>query len=64
MLGTNDFQRMHNNNAWLSAQGTAKLIEIIRQAPIEPDMPTPQIMVVAPPKIIKPQGAIADKFGC
>jgi lysophospholipase L1-like esterase len=62
MLGTNDFQCTHNNNAWLSAQGMAKLINIIRQAPIEPGMPTPEILVVAPPKIIKPKGAIANKF--
>ena len=39
MLGTNDFQSTHDNNAWMSAQGTAKLIQIIRQAPIEPGMP-------------------------
>lgn len=62
MLGTNDFQCTHNNNAWLSAQGTAKLISIIRKAPIEPSMTVPQIMVVAPPKIIEPRGAIANKF--
>lgn len=62
MLGTNDFQRTHDNNAWSSAQGMAKLITIIRQAPIESGMPVPDIMVVAPPKIINPRGAIADKF--
>jgi len=62
MLGTNDFQCTHDNNAWLSSQGTAKLINIIRQAPLEPGMPVPEIMVVAPPKIIMPRGAIADKF--
>lgn len=62
LLGSNDFQCTHNNNAWLSAQGTAKLINTIRTAPIEPGMPVPQIMIVAPPKIIKPKGAIANKF--
>ena len=62
MLGTNDFQCTHANNAWLSAQGTAKLIQIIRQSPIEPGMPEPEIMIVAPPKIIEPKGNIADKF--
>lgn len=62
MLGTNDFQCMHENNAWLSAQGTAKLIEIIRQAPIEPEMSVPKILVIAPPQTIKPKGAIANKF--
>lgn len=62
MLGSNDFQSTHHLNAWLSAQGTAKLIQIIRQAPIEPGMPIPEIMVVAPPPIIKPRGVIAAKF--
>ena len=62
MLGTNDFQCTHDNNAWLSAQGMAKLINIVRQAPIEPGMPVPEILVVSPPKIIKPKGSIAHKF--
>ena len=62
MLGSNDFQCTHDNNAWLSAQGTASLIQIIRQAPIEPDMPTPEIMIVSPPPIIQPKGTIAGKF--
>jgi lysophospholipase L1-like esterase len=62
MLGSNDFQITHNNNAWLSAQGTAKLIQIIRHAPIEPGMPVPEIMIIAPPPIIEPKGVIANKF--
>ena len=62
LLGSNDFQCTHENNAWLSAQGMAKLITTIRTAPIEPGMPVPQIMVVAPPKIVEPKGAIAKKF--
>jgi len=62
MLGTNDFQRTHDHNAWLSAQGSARLITIIRQAPIEPGMPIPDILLIAPPPIVQPQGAIASKF--
>ncbi|EGG94776.1 hypothetical protein IMCC1989_2355 [gamma proteobacterium IMCC1989] len=62
MLGSNDFQCTHDNNAWLSAQGVSKLIDIIRQAPIDPTMPTPEIMVIAPPAIIHPKGAISYKF--
>ena len=62
MLGHNDFQDTHNNNAWLSAQGMAQLIHIIREAPIEPDMPVPDILVIAPPVITTPKGAIANKF--
>lgn len=62
MLGTNDFQDTHDNNAWLSAQGMAKLITIVRQAPIEPEMPIPEIMIIAPPVITEPKGSIAMKF--
>lgn len=62
MLGTNDFQSMHPHNAWHSAQGIATLISAIRQAPIEPDMPVPPVLVVAPPPISSPQGPIAPKF--
>jgi lysophospholipase L1-like esterase len=62
MLGTNDFQCTHEINAWMSAQGTAKLVQIIRQSPIEPGMPVPEIMIVVPPKIVEPKGVIANKF--
>jgi lysophospholipase L1-like esterase len=62
MLGTNDFQCTHDNSAWLSAQGMAKLVNIARQAPVEPGMPIPGILIVAPPAIAKPRGPIAGKF--
>jgi lysophospholipase L1-like esterase len=62
MLGTNDFQGTHNNNAWASAQGIASLVTAIRAAPIEPGMPVPRILIVAPPLIETPRGAIAAKF--
>jgi lysophospholipase L1-like esterase len=62
MLGVNDFQCTHENNAWLSAQGMAKLVNIIRHSPLEPGMPIPDILIVAPPTIGKPRGPIAYKF--
>lgn len=62
MLGTNDFQSMHPHNAWHSAQGTRCLVQAIRSAPIEPGMPVPPVLVVAPPPITEPHGAIAPKF--
>lgn len=62
MLGTNDFQSMHSHNAWHSAQGVKALITSIRQSPIEPGMPQPKILLIAPPSIQKPQGSIAPKF--
>ena len=62
MLGTNDFQSMHAHNAWHASQGIAALVIAIRQAPVEPGMPIPPILVVAPPPIQNPKGAIAPKF--
>ena len=62
MLGTNDFQSMHPHTAWHSAQGLAALVAAIRQAPIEPGMPIPKILIVAPPPFSTPKGPIAPKF--
>ena len=62
MLGTNDFQSMHEHNAWHSSQGIAALVSAIRTAPIEPGMPVPQILVVAPPPIRTAKGPLAPKF--
>jgi lysophospholipase L1-like esterase len=63
MLGTNDFQFAHpHNNAWSAAQGVAALVNDIRNAPIEPGMPVPPILVVCPPPIGPPKGVIAAKF--
>jgi lysophospholipase L1-like esterase len=62
LLGTNDFQSMHQHNAWLSSQGIATLVSAIRAAPIEPGMPVPGVLVVAPPAIRTPKGPIAPKF--
>ncbi len=62
MLGTNDLQSMHPHNAWLSSQGIAALVTAIREAPIEPGMPVPLILIVAPPPIDAPKGPLAPKF--
>lgn len=63
MLGTNDFQFCHPyNNAWSAAQGIAALVGDIRKAPIEPGMPVPPILIVCPPQIRTPRGAVAAKF--
>lgn len=62
MLGTNDFQSVHPHTAGHAAQGIATLVNAIRQAPIEPGMPIPPILVVAPPPIETPRGPIAGKF--
>ena len=63
MLGTNDFQFSHPyNEAWSAAQGIAVLVHEIRKAPIEPGMPVPAILIVCPPQIRSPKGALAPKF--
>ena len=62
MLGINDFQSMHQLNAWHSAQGIAALVRAIRQAPIEPGMPVPPILIAAPPQAGEPKANMALKF--
>jgi lysophospholipase L1-like esterase len=62
MLGTNDFQSVHANRAWHAAQGVAALVDAVRRAPIEPGMPVPPVLIVAPPPLDGPRGAMADKF--
>jgi lysophospholipase L1-like esterase len=63
MLGTNDFQVFHScNNAWSAAQGIGTLVNEIRNAPIEPGMPVPPVLIVCPPQIQSPRGSIAAKF--
>jgi lysophospholipase L1-like esterase len=61
MLGTNDFQSVHAVTAQHSAHGIATLVNTIRQAPIEPGMPVPPVLVIAPPPI-DPRGPMAAKF--
>jgi len=62
MLGTNDFQTNHNHNSSHAALGLKKLIESIRSAPVEPGMPIPRILVIAPPPIDVPKGEMSHKF--
>ncbi|AOE91825.1 SGNH/GDSL hydrolase family protein [Ralstonia pseudosolanacearum] len=62
MLGTNDFQAIFRHTAQDAAQGVAQLVRAIRQAPIEPGMPVPPVLIVVPPAITAPAGAMADKF--
>lgn len=62
LLGTNDFQATHQNQAWHSAQGVAAVVGAVRQAPIEPGIPIPPILIVAPPPVGVPSGLMAEKF--
>ena len=62
MLGSNDFQSMHPHNAWHASQGIATLVAAIRNSPVEPGMPIPEILLLAPPSIEISNGDIAPKF--
>jgi len=62
MLGINDFQSMHQLNSWHSAQGIAALVRAIRQAPVEPGMPVPPILIVTPPQAGEAKANMAPKF--
>ncbi|GAB5515490.1 SGNH/GDSL hydrolase family protein [Rhodopirellula baltica] len=61
-LGTNDFQSVHEFHAEQSAEGLALLVDAILRSPIEPGMPTPKILLVAPPAIHQPKLDMAAKF--
>jgi lysophospholipase L1-like esterase len=62
LLGTNDFQSVHDVNAGHSAQGIAALVRAVKLAPIEPGMPSPKVLIVAPPEIHEAKGVMAPKF--
>ena len=62
MLGANDFQSMHPHRPEDSAMGIGALVTEIRRAPVEPGMPIPPILVVAPPPMGVPAGPVARKF--
>ena len=61
-LGTNDFQTMHEIDALQSAQCIRAIIASIRQAPIEPGMDCPEVLIVAPPRLETAKGEIGSKF--
>ncbi len=62
MLGTNDFQSVHQHNAFHSSQGIASIVRAIRRAPIEPDMAVPPVLIIAPPRTSIPAGTMTEKF--
>jgi len=62
LLGTNDFQSMHQLDARDSAKGLESLVTAIRRAPLEPGITTPEILLIAPPTIQAANGPFASKF--
>lgn len=61
-LGTNDFQSVHAATAKQAAAGLDQIVKAIRRAPIEPGMPEPEILLVAPPLIRSSADPIQSKF--
>ncbi len=61
-LGTNDFQAIHQVTSKHSAQGLSTLINKIKNSPIEPTLSIPEILVIAPPLVLNPAGALSKKF--
>lgn len=62
LLGTNDFQSVHDFSAGESAQGIRMLVDAIRRAPMEPGMPHPEILLIAPPAIRAAGGPATAQF--
>jgi lysophospholipase L1-like esterase len=62
LLGANDLQSVHGLQSWHVAQGVVALIREVRNALIEPGMPVPPVMVIAPPPIRVAKGEMAMRF--
>src|SRR5580692_5352674 len=62
-LGTNDMQCWYPfNKAWSAGQGVTAVVNAMRRAPIEPGMPVPHILIVAPPPTSTARGTMVEKF--
>ena len=61
MLGTNDLKRHFNVGAFEAAKGVEKLIEKSRM-PNGQGFASPQLLIIAPPNILSPTGAMAESF--
>lgn len=61
-LGTNDLQNMYGVNAYESALGAGALVDVIQACRAEPMAAPPKVLLVSPPRIIQPCGAMEEKF--
>jgi lysophospholipase L1-like esterase len=61
-LGLNDFYNTNCVRTWASAQGIAKLIDIVSSVPDEAAQPRPEILIVAPPPITARTGVYGERF--
>jgi lysophospholipase L1-like esterase len=61
-VGLNDFYNTDCVRAWASAQGIAKLVDIVSNVPVEAGQTRPEILVVAPPPISVRTGVYRERF--
>ena len=61
-LGTNDLQAMYGVGAYESAQGAAAIVDAIQGCRAEPMDTAPAVLLMSPPRIVRPSGAMEQKF--
>jgi lysophospholipase L1-like esterase len=61
-LGTNDLQNMYGVGAYESALGAGVLVDMIQSCRAEPMTAPPKVLLVSPPRILQPCGAMEEKF--
>jgi lysophospholipase L1-like esterase len=61
-LGTNDLQAMYGVGAHESAQGAATIVDAIQASRAEPMDRAPAVLLVSPPRIVRPSGPMEQKF--
>jgi lysophospholipase L1-like esterase len=62
MLGTNDLKARFNVSAWDIAAGVGVLVDIVRTAGVGHGGGTPEVLVIAPPPILRELPFHADMF--
>lgn len=61
-LGTNDLQSMYGVDAYESSLGAGVLVDMVQSCRAEPMELAPQVLLLAPPRIGRLGGAMAEKF--
>ena len=61
-LGTNDLQAMYGVGAYESSLGAAAIVDAIQSSRPEPMERAPRVLLVSPPRIIRPNGPMEQKF--
>ncbi|OFA04997.1 SGNH/GDSL hydrolase family protein [Duganella sp. HH101] len=61
-LGTNDLQSIYGVGAYESSLGAGVLVDMVQGCRAEPMLLAPQVLLVAPPRIIGLAGTMVEKF--